>query len=97
MRILISGAGSLGRLYTRPLAQAGKAVTILVRGHRYDRMQANGLALIDETTGEGEASNPRVVKFALSPHRERSPPRISSRPSLFLKRILSQLKAFPRR
>jgi 2-dehydropantoate 2-reductase len=50
MRILVLGAGPLGCLYTHLLSQAGKDVTLLARGRRYDWIKANGLVLLDEFT-----------------------------------------------
>ena len=61
MKILIYGAGPLGTLYAHRLIQAGKNVTILARGQRYDWIQANGLALEDGMTGTKEESSARVV------------------------------------
>ena len=61
MKILIYGAGPLGSLYAHRLIQAGKDVTILARGQRYDRIQANGLALVDEMTGAKEESCAQVA------------------------------------
>jgi len=61
MKTLIYGAGPLGSLYAHRLIQAGKDVTILARGQRYDRIQANGLALVDEMTGAKEESSAQVV------------------------------------
>jgi 2-dehydropantoate 2-reductase len=61
MKTLIYGAGPLGTLYAQRLIQAGKDVTILARGQRYDWIQANGLALVDEMTGTKEESSAHVV------------------------------------
>lgn len=61
MRALVFGAGPLGCLYTHLLSQAGKDVTILARGQRYDFIKANGLVLVDELTGAREASKVQVV------------------------------------
>ena len=61
MRTLIYGAGPLGSLYAHRLIQAGKDVTILARGQRYDRIQANGLVLVDEMIGAKEDSSAQVV------------------------------------
>ena len=61
MRTLVFGAGPLGCLYAHRLHQAGKDVTILARGQRYDWIQANGLVLVDEMTGAREESSARVV------------------------------------
>ncbi len=61
MKTLIYGAGPLGSLYAQRLIQAGKDVTILARGQRYDRIQANGLALVDEMTGTKEESSAQAV------------------------------------
>ncbi len=61
MRTLVFGAGPLGCLYAHRLARAGKDVTILARGRRYDWIQAHGLTLVDEIAGEQETSRPRVV------------------------------------
>lgn len=46
MRTLVFGAGPLGCLYTYLLTQAGKDVTLLARGQRYDWIKANGLVLV---------------------------------------------------
>jgi 2-dehydropantoate 2-reductase len=61
MKTLIYGAGPLGKLYAQRLIQAGKDVSILARGQRYDWIQANGLALVDEMTGTKEGSSAHVV------------------------------------
>ena len=61
MKTLIYGAGPLSSLYAHRLIQAGKDVTILARGQRYDRIRANGLALVDEMTGAKEESSAQVV------------------------------------
>lgn len=61
MRTLIYGAGPLGTLYAYRLIRAGKDVTILARGQRFTRLQANGLVLLDEMSGTSEQSNARVV------------------------------------
>ncbi len=61
MKTLIYGAGPLGSLYAHRLIQAGKDVTILARGQRYDWIQANGLALVNEMTGAKEESRAQVV------------------------------------
>jgi 2-dehydropantoate 2-reductase len=58
---LVFGAGPLGSLFAHRLAQAGKDVTILARGQRHGSIEANGLELIDEITGEREKSRPLVV------------------------------------
>jgi len=61
MRSLVFGAGPLGCLYTHLLSQAGKDVTIIARGQRYDRIKANGLVLVNELTGARETSSVQVV------------------------------------
>jgi len=61
MKTLVFGAGPLGTLYAHRFIQAGKDVTILARGQRYDWIQANGLALVDEITGAKEESSAHVV------------------------------------
>lgn len=61
MRTLVFGAGPLGSLYAHRLVQAGKDVTLIARGQRYDWIQANGLALVDEMTGTKEESSTHVV------------------------------------
>jgi 2-dehydropantoate 2-reductase len=61
MKTLVFGAGPLGTLYAHRFIQAGKDVTILARGQRYDWIQANGLALVDEISGAKEESSARVV------------------------------------
>lgn len=61
MKTLVYGAGSLGTLYAHRLVQAGKDVTLLARGQRYDSIQAHGLVLVDEMTGAREESRVHVV------------------------------------
>lgn len=61
MRTLIFGAGPLGCLYTHLLSKAGKDVTLLVRGDRYEWIKSNGLELVNEITGVRETSSVPVV------------------------------------
>jgi 2-dehydropantoate 2-reductase len=61
MRTLVFGAGPLGCLYAHLLGQAGKDVTILARGERYDFIKANGFVLVDEITGARGGSKVQVV------------------------------------
>jgi len=61
MKTLIFGAGPLGSLYAHLLHQAGEDVAILARNKRYDFIKENGLVLVNEFTGEKEASRVRVV------------------------------------
>ncbi len=69
MRTLVFGAGPLGCLYTYLLDQAGKDVSILARGERYDWIKANGLVLVDELTGAKGSSSVETVD-ALRPDAE---------------------------
>lgn len=69
MRTLVFGAGPLGCLYTYLLDQAGKDVSILARGERYDWIKANGLVLVDELTGAKGNSSVETVD-ALRPDAE---------------------------
>jgi 2-dehydropantoate 2-reductase len=61
VKTLIYGAGPLGSLYAHLLHQAGKDVAILARNKRYDFIKENGVVLVNEFTGEREASRVRVV------------------------------------
>jgi 2-dehydropantoate 2-reductase len=61
MKTLIYGAGPLGSLYAHLLHQAGKDVTLLARNKRYDFLKENGVVLVNEFTGEKQASKVRVV------------------------------------
>lgn len=61
MKTLVFGAGPLSSLYSHILSQAGRDVTILARGKRYDFIKANGLVLVDEITGARGASKVQVV------------------------------------
>jgi 2-dehydropantoate 2-reductase len=61
MRTLVFGAGPMGCLYAHILGRAGKDVTILARGQRYDFIKANGLVLVDEITGARWGSKVQVV------------------------------------
>ncbi len=61
MRALIFGAGPLGCLYAHLLGQAGKDVTILARGQRYDSIKTNGLVVVNEITRTRETLKVQVV------------------------------------
>ena len=61
MKTLIYGAGPLGSLYAHLLHQAGKDVALLARNKRYDFLKENGVVLVNEFTGEKQASKVRVV------------------------------------
>jgi 2-dehydropantoate 2-reductase len=61
MKTLVFGAGPMGCLYAHLLDQAGKDVTILARGQRYDSIKANGLVMVNEITGARGASKVHVV------------------------------------
>ncbi|GJM14996.1 MAG: hypothetical protein DHS20C13_03230 [Thermodesulfobacteriota bacterium] len=61
MKTLVFGAGPIGSVYTHLLSQAGKDVTILARGQRYDFIKANGLVLVDEVSGSKSVSKVQIV------------------------------------
>ncbi len=61
MRILVFGAGPLGSVYAHLLHKAGREVTVLARGERYDWLRANGLVLHNELTGQRESSRINMV------------------------------------
>ncbi|NIN62107.1 MAG: hypothetical protein GTN99_10135 [Candidatus Dadabacteria bacterium] len=61
MKTLIFGAGPMGSLYAHLMCQAGKDVTILARGKRYEFIKTKGLELVNEITGGRGASKLRVV------------------------------------
>ncbi len=61
MRTLVFGAGPLGCLYAHLFGQAGKDVTILARGQRYDFIKANGLVVVDEIAGARGVSKIQIV------------------------------------
>ena len=52
MKILVYGAGNIGRLYAARLQLAGEDVTLLARGARCDELRAHGIRLVEQTTGE---------------------------------------------
>lgn len=61
MRTLFFGAGVIGSVYAHLLYQAGNSVTVLARGDRHDWLDANGLVLLNEITGEQGSSRVKVV------------------------------------
>jgi 2-dehydropantoate 2-reductase len=61
MKTLVFGAGPLGSLYAHLLNQAGKDVTLLARGNRYDWISENGLVLVDEFTGTTTTTRIRLI------------------------------------
>jgi 2-dehydropantoate 2-reductase len=61
MRTLFFGAGPLGSVYAHLLHEAGGDVTVLARGERHDWLKENGLVLVNELTGEKNASRVNVV------------------------------------
>jgi 2-dehydropantoate 2-reductase len=61
MRILFFGAGPLGSTYAHLLHEKGGDVTVLARGERYDWLKENGLALLNELTGQKGSSHVQVV------------------------------------
>ncbi len=66
MKTLFFGAGPLGSVYAYLLHKAGKDVTILARGARYDWLKENGVVVFDEITGQKDSSRVNVVD-ALKP------------------------------
>lgn len=61
MKTLFFGAGPLGSLYAHLFHTSGADVTVLARGERHDWLAKNGLVLVNEITGEKEASSVNVV------------------------------------
>ena len=61
MKTLFFGAGPLGSLYAHLFHRSGIDVTILARGERYAWLEENGLAVINEITGQEQSSRVRVV------------------------------------
>ena len=61
MRILVFGAGVIGRTYAARLAAAGHDVSILARGSAVDDLRVNGIRLAREGAGNLLAF-PRVVR-----------------------------------
>ena len=55
MKILVYGAGNIGRLYAGKLAASGCDVSILVRGDRWSEIQQHGIELEDGVTGQRSA------------------------------------------
>jgi 2-dehydropantoate 2-reductase len=52
MKILIYGAGVIGRIYASRLYGSGCDTTVLARGSRYEDLKKNGIVLHDSLTGE---------------------------------------------
>ena len=61
MRTLVFGSGPLGSVYAHLLHNAGKEVTVLARGKRYDWLRENGLVLHNELTGQRDSSSVNLV------------------------------------
>lgn len=61
MKILFFGAGPVGSIYAHLLHEAGKDVSVLARGERYEWLKENGLMLLNEMTNRKESSRPRIV------------------------------------
>lgn len=61
MKTLIFGAGPLGSVYGHLLHEAGRDVTVLARGNRYDWLIKNGLIVQNELTGMIGSSRIKVV------------------------------------
>lgn len=62
MRILMAGAGATGGYFGARLAQAGQDVTFLVREHRYQQLQNNGLVL--QTPQGTETLQPQLTQVS---------------------------------
>ena len=61
MKVLFFGAGPLGSVYAHLLHEAGKDVTVLARGERYEWIAEHGLNLVNEITGEAAHSRVKVI------------------------------------
>ncbi len=66
MKVLVFGAGPLGSLYAHLLHQAGRDVSLLARGARFDWLQENGVVAVNEITGEASHSPVPIIE-QLSP------------------------------
>ncbi len=66
MRILVLGAGVIGRVYGSKLLDAGHDVTFLARGRRLADLQSHGLILADAASGI-RTVQPAMVLRRLSP------------------------------
>ncbi len=62
MKVLFFGAGPLGTLYAHLFGKSGVDVTVLDRGDRADWIAENGLRLVNEITGEKDASTPKLIR-----------------------------------
>lgn len=67
MRILVYGAGNIGRVYAGLLSHAGHEVSILARGPRLLQLRKDGIKLEDFVTGRKTTAHPPVVD-QLAPH-----------------------------
>ncbi|NIQ39711.1 MAG: hypothetical protein GTN81_14150 [Proteobacteria bacterium] len=61
MKTLIYGAGPLGCVYAHLLYQAGKDVTLLARGKKYDSIKKHGVVVVNEYTSVKTVSRMNVV------------------------------------
>lgn len=62
MRLLIYGAGNIGRFYAARLAQASHDVTILARGKRLEQIQDGGITLKDVTSSTPVTTSVRTIE-----------------------------------
>lgn len=67
MKILVFGAGPIGRWLALRLHQGGRDVTLLARGKTHEALQKEGIVLIDGFTGERQTAHVRLVE-ALAPN-----------------------------
>ena len=62
MRILVYGAGNIGRLYAARLHASGRDVSILARGRRLEEIREHGIRLEEAATGERSTTRVRAVE-----------------------------------
>ena len=61
MKTLIYGAGPIGQWLALRLDQAGKDVTLLARGRTFQRIDRDGIAIVDGLTGERLTARPKLT------------------------------------
>ena len=62
MKILIYGAGPIGRWLALGLHNAGKDVTLLARNNTYKSVKQNGIILVDGHTNEKKVAKVKVTE-----------------------------------
>lgn len=69
MKTLIYGAGPIGQWLALRLNQAGKDVTLLARNQTAERLNRNGIVIVDGLSGESLTARPKLIERLDPDHR----------------------------